>query len=119
MSSREDLSNLSSHGPFDIVIDDASHVSTHQQIALASLFPHVTPGGFYIIEDLHWQPDAMETASVPKTRELLRHKCFESPVITELEARYLAENVRSIALFDSEDKYNVDKRDALGVLVKV
>ena len=77
MSSRDDLSQLFALGPFDIVIDDASHASAHQQIALACLFPHVTPGGFYFIEDLHWQPlTTLERADVPQTRALLRRKCF-------------------------------------------
>jgi hypothetical protein len=117
MSSREDLSRLFALGPFDIVIDDASHASTHQQIALACLFPHVTLGGFYFIEDLHWQPPmALERPDVPQTRTLLRRKCFESPVITSAEAKFLAANVESIQLFDTRDIYNLDKCDALGLL---
>ncbi len=116
MSSRENLSHLFALGPFDIVIDDGSHASTHQQIALACLFPYVTPGGFYFIEDLHWQPLALERADVPQTRTLLRQKCFESPVITSAEARFLAANVESVQLFDSCDIYNLDRRDVLGTL---
>ncbi|MEQ1895993.1 MAG: class I SAM-dependent methyltransferase [Vicinamibacterales bacterium] len=41
------------HGPFDIVIDDGSHVSDHQALTLRVLLPHVTDGGFYVIEDVH------------------------------------------------------------------
>jgi cephalosporin hydroxylase len=41
------------HGPFDVVIDDGSHVSDHQAITLRSLFPHVRPSGVYVIEDVH------------------------------------------------------------------
>nr|Q9AJU1.1 RecName: Full=8-demethyl-8-(2-methoxy-alpha-L-rhamnosyl)-tetracenomycin-C 3'-O-methyltransferase; AltName: Full=O-methyltransferase II [Streptomyces olivaceus]CAD57140.1 O-methyltransferase II [Streptomyces olivaceus]CAP12608.1 rhamnose C3'-methyltransferase [Streptomyces olivaceus] len=40
------------HGPFDIVIDDGSHVAGHQQTAFRTLFPAVRNGGFYVIEDL-------------------------------------------------------------------
>ncbi|RPF24900.1 class I SAM-dependent methyltransferase [Streptomyces sp. TLI_185] len=40
------------HGPFDIVIDDGSHVARHQQTAFKALFPAVRNGGFYVIEDL-------------------------------------------------------------------
>jgi hypothetical protein len=118
MSSRRDLSQLFALGPFDIVIDDASHASAHQQIALACLFPHVTPGGFYFIEDLHWQPSTLERADVPQTRTLLRRKCFESPVITAAEAQFLAANVDSVQLFDTCDADNLDKSDALGFLTK-
>ena len=109
MSSREDLSRLFALGPFDIVIDDGSHASTHQQIALACLFPHVTPGGFYFIEDLNWQPPELERADVPQTRTLLDRKCFESPVITDAEAKFLAANVESVRLFNG---------DTLGLLRK-
>jgi hypothetical protein len=119
MSSREDLSQLFSLGPFDIVIDDGSHASAHQQIALACLFPHVKRGGFYFIEDLNWQPAALERTDVPQTRTLLRRKSFESPVITGAEARFLAGNVESVQLFNTRDAYNLDKRDALGLLTKI
>ncbi|MFE3151903.1 hypothetical protein ACFXJ6_35525 [Streptomyces sp. NPDC059218] len=40
-------------GPFDIVIDDGSHINEHVSTSFAHLFPHVRPGGWYIIEDLH------------------------------------------------------------------
>lgn len=39
-------------GPFDIVIDDGSHINDHVQTSFGSLFPHVRPGGLYVIEDL-------------------------------------------------------------------
>ena len=39
-------------GPFDIVIDDGSHVSSHVIYSFNALFPHVRPGGMYVIEDL-------------------------------------------------------------------
>src|SRR4029079_2980064 len=120
MSSREDLSELATFGPFDVVIDDGSHASVHQQLALACLFPHVAPGGLYFIEDLNWQPPALETAGVPQTRSMLRRYVFESPVINVTEANYLTDNVELVHLFDTRGRgpYNRDKRDALGVLKK-
>jgi predicted O-methyltransferase YrrM len=42
-----------SHGPFDLVVDDASHIWRHQQIAFDTLFPHLKRGGLFIIEDIH------------------------------------------------------------------
>ncbi|BBY26353.1 class I SAM-dependent methyltransferase [Mycolicibacterium sediminis] len=39
-------------GPFDIVIDDGSHISHHIIPSFNALFPHVKPGGLYVIEDL-------------------------------------------------------------------
>ncbi|MBX6766584.1 MAG: class I SAM-dependent methyltransferase [Actinomadura rubrobrunea] len=40
-------------GPFDIVIDDGSHISSHVLTSFEALFPHVRPDGLYVIEDLH------------------------------------------------------------------
>jgi hypothetical protein len=118
MSSQLDLSQLFTLGPFDIIIDDASHVSAHQQIGLACLFPHLKPSGLYFIEDLHWQRQDLERADVPQTRVLLRARSFESPVISAAEAQYLARNVESVQLFNTRDTYCRDRRDALGVIRK-
>jgi hypothetical protein len=41
------------YGPFDIIIDDGSHLPHHQQKCLPVLFKLLKPGGYYIIEDLH------------------------------------------------------------------
>ena len=41
------------YGPFDVVIDDGSHVTDHQAGTLRCLLPHVRPGGAYVIEDTH------------------------------------------------------------------
>lgn len=56
----------------DIVIDDASHASHHQQNAFLEIFPKMAPGGLYVIEDLRWQPDTYEVAGITKTAALLR-----------------------------------------------
>lgn len=39
-------------GPFDLVIDDGSHISEHVRTSFETLFPYVRPGGYYTIEDL-------------------------------------------------------------------
>lgn len=54
----------------DIVIDDASHASHHQQNGFLEVFPKLKSGGLYIIEDLRWQPDMMEKTGITKTGEL-------------------------------------------------
>lgn len=43
------------YGPFDLVIDDASHMLGPTRASFETLFPHVRPGGLYIIED--WASD--------------------------------------------------------------
>lgn len=41
------------HGPPTVVLDDGSHRWDHQRVALKTLFPYLSSGGFYIVEDLH------------------------------------------------------------------
>jgi len=40
-------------GDFDIIIDDASHVSRLTIASFRLLWPYLRPGGFYCVEDLH------------------------------------------------------------------
>jgi 23S rRNA U2552 (ribose-2'-O)-methylase RlmE/FtsJ len=40
-------------GGIDVVIDDGSHIVSHQMAALNYLFPRLSEGGLYICEDLH------------------------------------------------------------------
>ena len=51
-SKTETMDYLKSIGPWDIVVDDGSHVPQHVIISLFSLWNSVKPGGLYIIEDL-------------------------------------------------------------------
>jgi hypothetical protein len=40
-------------GPYDIIIDDGSHRPSLQQNTFKMLWPHLSSGGQYVIEDLH------------------------------------------------------------------
>ncbi len=40
-------------GPLDVVIDDGSHRWADQVASFRKLYPHLKPGGSYVIEDLH------------------------------------------------------------------
>jgi hypothetical protein len=40
-------------GGIDVVLDDGSHIGSHQAMSFAVLFPLLREGGSYIIEDLH------------------------------------------------------------------
>jgi len=59
-------------GGLDIVVDDASHASHHQQNAFLEIFPKLKPGGLYVIEDLRWQPETYEQPGITKTAALFR-----------------------------------------------
>jgi len=49
---KNDLSKLEAYGEYDIIIDDASHLSDGIQLSFAVLFPYLKKGGLYIVEDL-------------------------------------------------------------------
>jgi SAM-dependent methyltransferase len=105
---RSDLEQLLELGRrFDVILDDASHASYHQQLALAMLFDALKPGGFYIIEDLSWQPSEMEDElpKVSRTAQLLSkllvNGCLPtSAAINDAEARFIEREVSGIWLFD-------------------
>lgn len=81
--------------PIDIIIDDGSHQSRHQQLTLACLFPALADDGVYIIEDLDWQPE--ESADMPKTLDLLRELqttgTFSSPELDDAERAEIERSV--------------------------
>jgi hypothetical protein len=123
MGSRTDLQRLidTAGGDYDIIIDDASHASHHQQVALGFLFEHLRPGGLYIIEDLQWQP-RFELAGAPKTRDVLRRAAwsreFVSPFLFPGERMALERDAESVSLFDSLAGGPFKSADALAVIRK-
>jgi hypothetical protein len=66
---------LADHGPFDIVIDDGSHVPAHVHASFDVLFPALRDDGLYVIEDVQtafWprfggSPDGAETMNLART----------------------------------------------------
>jgi hypothetical protein len=75
LASEHDLKRLAKCGPFDVVVDDGSHASYHQQLAFSLLFPCLSSRGIYVIEDLHWQPAHYEQA-FPATKTKLIFERF-------------------------------------------
>jgi hypothetical protein len=72
LSSEQQLAALAARlPPLRLLVDDGSHASFHQQLAFTRLFDSIAPGGFYVIEDFHWQP-GFEAALPPcrKTAEI-------------------------------------------------
>lgn len=94
-------------GPFDIVIDDGSHHSTHIISAFEELISHVSSHGLYIIEDIHatyWQgfraeggqPNAMDYF-FRLAHGLNREACLHPRRATELSSMELGEGVEAIS----------------------
>jgi hypothetical protein len=110
-------------GKLDIIIDDASHASDHQQITLGALFPALAAGGIYIIEDLFFQPKDREPDGATKTVEVLRRAEvdgeFRGGHLSPKASAYLAQHVDRVALFDSlAAKRTIRNRDGIGILWK-
>lgn len=58
------LPELIGGGPFDLIVDDASHVGHLTAATFSMLWPLVAPGGYYVIED--WRvvlPDMLSFVS--------------------------------------------------------
>ncbi|MEL6410579.1 MAG: hypothetical protein AAGK67_00025 [Pseudomonadota bacterium] len=82
----------------DIVIDDASHASHHQQNAFLEIFPTLKSGSLYVIEDLRWQPETYEKKGITKTAELFRswldHREFHhSDIMVAAEFNALSKDI--------------------------
>ncbi|EMI16073.1 O-methyltransferase [Rhodopirellula maiorica SM1] len=87
-------------GPFDIIIDDGSHASAHQQVTLGALFPYLKPGGLYVIEDTHWQPErsverreGIETMLTIFKRFSIYGESIKSPYLSDERCREIEQNV--------------------------
>jgi len=83
------------HGPFDIIIEDGSHMQQHQQLNLAWLYPYVKPNGFFVIEDLYFSYDCeseekrlneTDTVSLPMIEKFISTGKIESDFITKEES---------------------------------
>jgi demethylmacrocin O-methyltransferase len=82
---------VAQHGPFDIVIDDASHIPALTRRSFELLFPTLADGGIYVLEDVatsYWplwggrfRPSATGTTMAMVKRRLdgLNHAEFKLP----------------------------------------
>lgn len=50
--SQPDLATMAALGPWDIIIDDGSHYVPHIVSTFGALWPSISPGGFYVVEDM-------------------------------------------------------------------
>lgn len=74
------LERLQALGPWDLIVDDGSHKQSDVITTFRALYDSVTPGGFYVIEDMHtsyWPrgyeggPPGMDNTSVALVRGML------------------------------------------------
>jgi len=116
-SNREQMEKVMEKiGDVDIIIDDGSHVISHQQISLGFLFKYVKKGGQYWIEDLHTSDSSVWNngkrlygydmsfnegeSTVDVINDYLDNKVFNSPFLTEEENKYVTENTDLCEMYD-------------------
>ena len=112
---------LGKAAPYDIIVEDGSHLQRDQQLSLAQLLPLVAPGGIYIIEDIsssyHHGYDEVPS-SAGTTAEILRAfnatGAFRSKHLSEAQAAYIGAWVESAYIVSTYRR----RWDLLGVLRK-
>jgi demethylmacrocin O-methyltransferase len=83
------------NGPFDIIVDDASHIAEHQKAGFDLLWGSVKPGGWYIVEDLYYRNYGRDKADdnmmhkLSKLVDIMQERC-------EIEAMHLYYNIAFI-----------------------
>jgi hypothetical protein len=94
-------------GGVDVVLDDGSHVAEHQLKSFETLFPLLTEGGLYIVEDVHtaywrkWQGGYRRQGSwIEVCKDLIddMHSWYHSH---EKRHKCAAHDIESITVFDS------------------
>lgn len=106
---------------FDIIIDDGSHRSPDIVATFGALFPRLTPGGLYVVEDLHcsYNPDfgggfRKPDAAIEWFKRLVEAVNFdhigEQESLTVGEARHLHRLNRSVARLAFYDSMVVVER---------
>lgn len=116
-------------GPFDIILDDGSHKTHHQNASFGALFrAALRDGGCYMVEDMHsnyWlkhvdsedtfidlskqMVDMLHEPYFDRKETHFRHEHPEA--VKQLELSYLAANIASIAFYDSIVVFDKKKRN--------
>ncbi len=116
------------HGPFDIILDDGSHRTHHQNISFGALFRSaLKDGGCYMVEDVHtnyWlkhvdsedtfidlskqMVDMLHEPYFDRKETNFRHQ--HPDAVKQLELSYLAANLASVAFYDSIVVFDKKKR---------
>lgn len=77
---------------FDLIIEDGSHIPQHQATCLAQGISHLTPGGIYILEDIH---TSMPDHPLYK-RHATRHPFSKKPKGTALSTLLAIQHLKRI-----------------------
>lgn len=94
------LKHLFGDMKFDIIIDDGSHVTSHQQTTLGILFEQLNDGGLYVCEDIHtsFSPSCVDTRL--NTIDFLKTRTFESECILPKTQEFIRSHVVGIDFYN-------------------
>lgn len=116
------------NGDWGVVIDDGGHSMEQQQLTFLTLWPRVSPGGLYIVEDLHSSFDSgclgccVASNSTLEMVKALGSGVFESPFVTKQQFAAAAASVADVALWSRRpvgDPLRMTRNDSItSVIVK-
>lgn len=78
------LDSLTSSYDFDIVIDDGSHQNDHQQFTFKHIWPKLKKNSIYIIEDIHYEKQNVNSTLNSIFKIMLDSNSFECDYINVL-----------------------------------
>lgn len=88
---------------FDIIIDDGSHITSHQEKSFGFLFPFLNKNGIYICEDLHTSFINAFIDTKVTILDILKNfnitKKIESTLIDNKNLEYLNDNISEIQIY--------------------
>ena len=97
------LKKLFNNITFDIIIDDGSHITSHQQLSLGFLFPFLKKNGIYVCEDLHTSfcKDYLDTdiSTLHILENYKNTRDIQISLLNERENKYLKDNITDIKLY--------------------
>lgn len=105
-NNEEDLKKIiNTVPPIDILIDDGSHMQSHVIKSFLTLFPHISPGGIYFVEDLHTSYWSHYEGGIGLSSTFIE---LSKTLVDEVNSRYHDNNfhnkcqsIRSITFYDS------------------
>jgi len=100
----EQLQNIFNNIKFDIIIEDGSHITSHQQSSIGFFFPFLNKKGIYICEDLHTSYYKNYIDTNITTMEMIEYyqqnKVIKSDIIDNVQREYLNENILDLQLHE-------------------
>lgn len=101
------LQQIFNNKKFDIIIEDGSHMTSHQQTSLGFFFQYLNSGGIYICEDLHtsYSPGYIDTATT--TMNILENyqatKQIQCELFDIIQTNYLNENISDLQIYERKE----------------